>query len=479
MNAPARRLQPGNSTVEMHNDRATGALIAPEYAFAIIGLIFGLLFVYASPPWGANDEDRHFFNSYFYSTGQNGMRQNGKRVGGDLPESVVKTASAYQGLVFSPTVKLSRNRIEQSARVPLDEARTVFYDNPSFGVNPFAFSPYIAGIWISRFIDSNPVHLLWGARIAGLLTYLALVFVAIRTIPIHKWVLVAVALTPMTLYQASSVTYDMLCISLAYLLLALIVRFAVRDQPVSTGELALFFFVAVLQRYAKDAYFLFPFLFFLIPRQNIGSNIRVAAIFLLLCALVALPRFTWDIYIRSLDLEGGTSLQSDFVFDGGKQVAFYLQRPLEFIAYLWLNVVSQSRVWISGAVGRFGYAYATLPGAVVFMHGLALLALSVLDSSTVNTFSRWQKTLIATIGAGSVALIIVGFFVVGTPVGGHELFGVQGRYFLPILPVLLLLDYIGRFKYGVPERWKSIGVPLYCVCLLGFALTFINDYFYF
>jgi len=355
----------------------------------------------------------------------------------------------------------------------------VFSDNANAAQIPVPFVPHIAGIKVSRLFDANPVHLLWGARIAGLLTYLALVFVAIRAIPIHKWVLFALALTPMALYQASSVTYDMLCIALSYLMLALIVRFAVREQPVSTGELALFFVVAIFQRYAKEGYFILPFLFFIIPRRNIGSTSKMAVIFLLLCALVLLPRFTWDAYIRSLALTGGTALQNDFVFDGGRQIAFYLQRPGEFLAYLWLNIVSQSKVWISGAVGRFGYAYATLPGAIVFMHGLALIALSVVDSSAAFTFSRRQKIVAAIVGGASLALIVVGFFVVGSPVGAHEIFGIQGRYFLPILPVILLLDYAGRFRYGLPEKWKSLLVPLYCIGLLGFSLAFINDYFYF
>jgi len=471
---------PGTSgIVDMTTLSARRLLLAPEYLFVAIGLVFGLLFVYASPPWQANDEDRHFYNAYFHATGQNGMRQDGNRVGGDLPANLLQAASSFQGLQFSPTAKLNKSRVEQSALAPLDESRTVFYDNPNHGQDPLAFAPHIAGIWISRFINSNPVHLLWGARIGGLLAYLAIVFAAIRTIPIHKWVLFAIALTPMALYQASSVTYDTLCIALAFLVVALVVRFACRDRPVSTAELVLFFFVAILERYAKEGYFLLPFLFFIVPRKNIGSNAKMVAIFVLICALFFLPRFTWESYLASLGLHGGKALQTDFLFDTGRQLDFYLQRPVEFFSYLWLNILRQSKIWIAGAVGRFGYAYATLPGAVVFVHVLALLGLSLLDSSKVHALSWRQKLVAASVAFGSLALIVVGFFVKGSPVGAHEIFGIQGRYFLPILPVILLLNHVGGFRRGLPEKLKSLCVPLYCACMLGFSLVFINDYFYF
>ncbi|MDQ1265368.1 MAG: hypothetical protein QG635_518, partial [Bacteroidota bacterium] len=38
-----------------------------EIIFAVLGLIFGLFFVFINPPFQTNDSDRHFFHAYHIS----------------------------------------------------------------------------------------------------------------------------------------------------------------------------------------------------------------------------------------------------------------------------------------------------------------------------------------------------------------------------------------------------------------------------
>ena len=80
--------------------------IPVEYVFALLGLVFGLFFVFANPPWQANDEDRHFIHSYFISQGQIYGKQLDKKIGGSIPINIVNTVQGFQGIPFAKGYKI-------------------------------------------------------------------------------------------------------------------------------------------------------------------------------------------------------------------------------------------------------------------------------------------------------------------------------------------------------------------------------------
>ena len=208
--------------------------------FVLIGYLFGMCLVFANPPFHSNDEDRHFYNSYFLSTGQFHPVQHGDEIGGYLPKALYEVCAAYQGIPFAKGARINSESLKKMKAVPLNETETQFYDNPTYMINPFPYGPFVIGIWIAKAVNANPIHLLWGARIAGLLVFLIIVFFAIRIMPVHKYVLFALALSPMTLFQAASVTYDVLSISLSFLLVALALRLAFQEEKVGKRGIALF-----------------------------------------------------------------------------------------------------------------------------------------------------------------------------------------------------------------------------------------------
>jgi uncharacterized membrane protein len=450
--------------------------IAPEYAFLAIGLLFGLILIYTNPPFQSNDEERHFYNSYFASTGQIAPRQNGDQVGGFLPTNLLNVTKSFQGIRFE-NAKLSQKNVNSIATTPLAPDDTTFYNNPNYSISPIPYLPFVVGIWISRAIDSNPISLLHGARFMGLVTFLVAVFFAIRIIPVHKYVLLVVALTPTTLFQASSVTYDTVSMAATFLMFALILSYVMRETELSNKELLLLVLLAVVQRFAKNGYFLVPFLFFLIPQKKIGPRWKSVVMFLCLAGTYFLPQITWDSFISSLHLHGGQAFQKDFYFDAGAQISFYKARPIELIKYLTLNGLAQGKAWIIGAIGRFGYSYVPLSLALVFLHGLILIAISVLDSKPDHQLLPIQKVITFCVFAGTAGVIIGGFFM-NSPVGARLIFGLQGRYFLPVIPLLLLLNYNSSIRVDFWDKWKRFLVPGYAVLLLVYTVHFLDSYFW-
>ena len=456
---------------------ATSDAPRPELAFLVIGLVFGLMLIFVNPPFQSNDEDRHFYNSYFVSTGQIPPRQQGNMIGGLLPVSVLDTSASLQGIAFASGAKVSEARIREARRVPLAPTQQRFYDNPNYSLNPVPYLPFVAGIWMGRALDAGPIGILRFARLMGLLTFLALVFTAIRVMPVHKYVLMAVALTPTTLFQATSVTYDAASNALGFLILALCVSFALRDAPLSNRELGALVLLAVLHRFAKNGYFLIPFLYLLIPLRNVGSRLKWAGVLLCLVVAAVLPNLTWDPLIASLHLQGGQIFQNDFHFSPSEQLALYKDRPLELARYLFDNLRLQGKAWITGALGRFGYSYVPLKDPAILLHLIALLAISVLDADARRSLSVFQKVVAFAVAAGTGVGIMLGFFLT-SPLGAHVIFGLQGRYFVPVLPVLLLVNHNRSLLTPEWQRARRFVVPIYAALMLGYTVNFLSTYFW-
>jgi len=451
--------------------------LPPEVTFVIIGLIFGSLLIYSNPPFQSNDEDRHFFNAYFLASGQFGPRQDGDKIGGVLPSSVFNSVMSFQGIAFKDGVQLSEARVRSLAQTPLAASNTSFVNNANYVLNPLPYAPFSVGIAISRVLNSSPISIMRSARFTGLVAFLVIVAIAIRITPIHKYTLMAVALTPMTLYQASSVSYDTLCMALAFLITALCLSYTTRDRELSLRELTALVVLAVALRFMKNGYFLIPALFLMIPQRVVGARWKSVVIAACLVAAAIAPMFTWDVYLTSLNLRGGQELQNDFYFDSMAQLRFHSADPLQFAWLLIANCVFQAKEWIIGLIGRFGYSYTRLPQPIVFFHGLVLLVMALIDSNPKISLSWRQKAVAFVVWAGTASIIIGGFFLI-SPVGAHQIYGLQGRYFLPIVPIFMLLHYSDRIHLPPWDKWKGAITPVYCSVVLAYAVHFINGSFW-
>src|ERR1044071_1862749 len=73
---------------------------------------------------------------------------------------------------------------------------------------------------LGRSTGAPALPVLYTCRFAGLLSYLILIWLALRWIPFGKWILVVLALSPMALFQAATVTPDAISNGIGFLFIA-------------------------------------------------------------------------------------------------------------------------------------------------------------------------------------------------------------------------------------------------------------------
>jgi len=448
--------------------------LAPEYIFLALGLIFGLMMVYANPPFHSNDEDRHYYLAYHFSTGEFApVVQNGK-AGFILPKNLISITTQTQSLNYAAVQKVFRKKIDADKLVPLDAENKMFLELTTY-INPLPYAASAIGISIGRNLDDNPISLLWAGRTANLIFYLLIVFYSIRIIPIHKVTLMMCALTPMALYQASSITYDVFLLSGIILIISLIINYNFSLHKIELKHVLILIAIAFLTRFAKDGYIFIPFIALIIPVNKFRSR---TLFYLLLGGLVLaafLPGAIWSAIYNSLNLPPSKPFIRDFVYGTSLNLDYQMSNPFLFLSNLFMNILVQGQEWIWGTMGRFGYSYTIMSKGVLFVYGLALLTLAFIDGNKVFDFDLKQRLILLIIAFLNIMAIIAGFYIYSSPVGSNLVFGVQGRYFIPIIPVLLLSIANKNFQKPIFENNKNIIVGIFMIIILSYTILFLNN----
>jgi uncharacterized membrane protein len=447
-----------------------------EFFFIVIGLVFGIKLVFSNPPWQTNDEDRHFYNSLYYANGYFKPASREGKIGNPMPKKMQEQVQSSQGIRFSDSSKINKKMLEELKEELYDKTDTIFYDNPNYDINPVGYFPNIIGVKLGEIYKKNPIIVQWWGRAFGLFVYLIIVFFAIRIIPVYKNVLMLVALTPMSLYQAASITYDTLCNATTFLIIAFFIKWLVQKEKISTRELWLFCFAFLLQIFSKRGYFFIPFLVLMIPSEKFNFSYAKIKLVILFAVIIMLPKFTWGAYINSFHFQGGKPFQNDYLINASQNLAFHLKNIPGMISDLFSNVLMQGKYVLVGGIGRFGYSYIPLPDTWIFLYVIALLVMASIDHDNNFKLKKIQRVISVSILLVSLAVIIVGLYLNISPVGARLIFGAQGRYFIPIIP-LILFQLFGT----IPNNWKKY-LPLITILIsilfLYKTVSFIDKTFY-
>jgi uncharacterized membrane protein len=199
------------------------SLRRPERCFLTIYVICGMLFMIIIPPMQIADESSHFYRAYQVSTGGLISKITPAGVGGVLPSGIVEfTESANKNAIsFHPT-----QRFYPRAQYPeLAHLQTNSPGRPVRFVNTALYGPtnYIipaVAIRVADITTHKVIVAFYLGRLANFVFLAVCLFIAIRLIPRGKWLLAAIGVLPMTLYEAASLSADVYILGIMALFVA-------------------------------------------------------------------------------------------------------------------------------------------------------------------------------------------------------------------------------------------------------------------
>jgi uncharacterized membrane protein len=312
------------------------------------------------------------------------------------------------------------------------------------------------------------------------LIVLAAVYVSIRLLPFGKWILFAVALIPMFVAASVSMSADAVTFAITILFIALVLRLAFTGSKPSIKNALPLIALALTVGLVKQAHIPILLLLVLLPMCN--QNYRNKKIFAILIAtgLGAFSLFIfWYMKTSGIVINFDPSIQPEL------QKQFVLHNPIEFAKILIRTYfTNNSNGFIIGMFGNFGWLTVTLPMLFIILSA----SLLILSTGIRNKGELIMKDLlrdikksvwfrVALIGTFVLVTVIVSaaLYLYWTPYQFGSVLGIQGRYFLPILP-LLLIPFINQKNTNNDTR-KTI-IILGSILILFVAIMISIGRFY-
>lgn len=299
-----------------------------------------------------------------------------------------------------------------------------------------------------RSIELPALPVFYVCRLAGLLSYLVLAWLAVRQMPFGKWILLVLAVSPMALFQAATITPDAISNGIGFLFIAGCLRLAQAREIGwnETGRLIFLIFLLFLAKLNLIPLILLPFLLIL-PSQFTSTKLYgflLAMTFVLF--LVEVAGWNW-IASRNFD-----SLLLDEASPRA-QLLYILSHPLAFLQTTLKDLFVNGLLYMQGWINGYGYYYWT-PPLLVSIVFLLSLGWAILTDSTAGNMNRKQRVIFILLFVAGYIATIASLYISYAPVGADQVFGVQGRYFIPLtFPLFLALASFSRRSFVPHVKW--------------------------
>ncbi|MEG0826583.1 MAG: DUF2142 domain-containing protein [Bacilli bacterium] len=398
--------------------------------FVFSALFLGIMYMFVITPYGGFDELAHFDTAYRYSNfimGQGLETDSGgllKRESDDLT-----------GLSLGPPTVETYNRVYYNFLK--NDSKSNLVDVPGRFVKevPYVYFPAMLGITFSRLFHLGQISSLYLVRLFNLICFVIMNYYAIKKVPIGKMVFFCAGLTPFVLFQTSGFSYDQVMISLSFLYTSYCLYAAFGKEKLTKKDIMILCVVGVLLAPCKIVYALVVFLFFIIPKSRISEhyNYRKLIFFFVLSAILMYIFVNFPSIWRSITMENNMSVET---LKTTYSFAYIFKEPLLFLKMIFNTLYSRGSYFVTELVG--GLYMTTLPVYLTVPYIITLAIASLKYQKEKLYLFRKHKIIMLFIIFG----IIFGLFCVGltwTGTGNSIIEGVQGRYLLPLLPLIVLL----------------------------------------
>ena len=297
--------------------------------------------------------------------------------------------------------------------------------------HPLVYLPQVAGVSLGRLICDRLLVAFYLGRFLNLVTWSLCMLLAIRVFPPAKFLFLCIALMPMSVFQASSLSADAPINATAFIFFALILSACFRK--ISIDRLTFFRILAasIPVLIGKPGYFPLVLLILMIPASQFGSSRRkiyYASAWIVCFTIVFALRVRQLIDVEII--RQGVSRQ--------EQLQFILSDPIRYAGIILhtLNVLAKS--YCRSFIGTLGWMDVQLSDGLIIAYFVFILFISLSCWNMDRILSPGQKLFATLLSIGNMVMIMTIVYTNWTPVGKDIITGVQGRYLIPLAPLFFI-----------------------------------------
>jgi hypothetical protein len=436
--------------------------------FVVLSAAFGPAIVMLHPPLRAPDEAAHFLRAYGIAQGDiipstvDGMGRKGTH----LPASLAADFHFFEEVRHRVSAGDMSYREVLSGFATRPTDISVHIGAPIFvlytgseGYSPLPYLPYVAAALIARIFSLDFVNTLYLMRFAGLVAFTAIIAYSIALVPFFGWTFVAVAMLPAALYGRAVISADGASLAAAMMVVALSLRGAARIASHSGLAESLWMAACLLTKPPQITFTLLA----LMKRPLRDSLVQWTSI-----ALVTLPGvLLLGLWLLATAGDTGTWRYAELgevrarEYDPVWKLGYLLDHPGHFLSAS-LQTFDASVEIGKQMIGVLGWLETTLHDWAYPVLGLLLLAALFarieLDGATLR---RVAVVALASFFAYGLAIFLV-CYLAWTPITADRIHGVQGRYFIVVLPLaaIVLSAFLRRVPRLLPASAAMLGAVI-------------------
>ena len=401
-----------------------------KHYYKLLYLVIAFLGVSAAlltPVLYTPDETVHYSRSLYISTGEVNMD--------NKKEHLVVTENYFQ------TVDERKELITGTDlfRVPNSDRKQDFWKLVDFrATNAYSFISYIpqvTGILIAKSLHLSAGHMFYLGRIMNALFYALLLVIAVRLSGRFKQIILMMGMLPMNIILAGSYNQDGTAVGLQFVIIGYFIHLLEKKEKIHFRQVLLFAILSGLMIVCKIPYVMLFGLIVFIPIKRFKNRWTYFSGWGLgmLLAILALVWFkvSSQVHFNYTDVQN---------VDTGRQIASILNQPVASFLVLLKEFFNMG--YKTEQLWHFGY----LDIFMTSMYPYLMLPILYIIVGNTNKIQLKNVTRIglALVGSAIAFAIILSMYLLVTQVGGNTVLGVQGRYYMGVYTMYLLI--LSSFK---------------------------------
>lgn len=364
-------------------------------------------------------------------------------------------------------------------------------------LSDFNFSLYVVqyipsglGFYLGVALHLPILFCLQLAELFSLIFYLILGYFTLKIAPFRKELFLFCMLLPMTVQQVGSVNYDAVLMPTCFLLTAYILNLCVRgENEVTWKDAIVVALLSIVIMLVKLPYVMLATAVFMIPHKNICLKIGKINL------MDYIWKFRWICYaLILLALAAGIYLMRNDVYM--KTLIACAMQPGRTLV-LFKNTIGQLKdYYLQTFVGSVGWLNGPLSNCYAVIMFCVLLYLSLfMHAEERPKFSKltiWNKVWMVAISLIVIGMVFLSMVTWAFQLDGISLndsldqfrqdlykidmlLGVQGRYFIPVVPMLLQALF-GGYNIQSNKKYVATQVVFYIFAMFSFGKLIFSRY---
>ena len=406
--------------------------------FILIALFEGLIYAFLFPCAQIPDEYNHYM-AIENSFGTTGYAKEMKKI--------LYKKAGYGSLIGNLEKRVDREKSEKYSSRKFSQPFKLSNFHPNIGV--LKYLPAGLGFYLGIMLG---LPILTCTHLAEIFATLFFVFIGALTIkltPVKKDMFMFCMLIPMTLQQCSSVNYDSVLIPLCFLLFAFILNLRFREKKIGWKDIIICLVLTGIIAVIKVPYIFILGALLIIPHDRfdlkIGGKFEVAGF---------IRRF-WYIFIILACI---MVVLVGFVGRNNENVKTIIANVLEFSRFKTVMTNTYKAMGphhITGIVGLFSWHEISVSMGFVLLFFIVMTYMNTdLRENVIKYISGLGRAWLLILSIIMILLVYIAmqtwtYKTMGLDLAGdvtafrsylsniETIQGVQGRYFIPVLPMIL------------------------------------------